>query len=261
MSIIYADWPAPSNIIAGTTTSLGGVSQSCYATNNLALHVGDDPSAVLKNRELLARRLRETHQLDVPLTQWQWLNQTHSVKAVEALSSLSGGVQSEVPEADACYSFEANKVCSVLTADCLPVLITDTTGHQIAAIHAGWRGLYGGIIESTVAALQEHNDAPTLMAWLGPAIGPAQFEVGDEVFQAFTGKKDIGPLSAEAFVAQGHGKYLANIYQLARIRLMAVGVYDIYGGVYCTVTDDDRFYSYRRQANTGRMASFIVRQS
>lgn len=256
MAIIYADWPAPAHIVAGTTTCSDGMSMDCYASNNLALHVGDDASTVLRNRQLLAQRLIVEQKSESQALQWQWLNQTHGVTAVEALTCSDGAV----PDADACYSFHANTVCTVLTADCLPILLTDQLGGQVAAIHAGWRSLCGGVIESTVAAMQRKRPGVSLMAWLGPAIGPSQFEVGEDVLQAFSSANAIGQLSVEAFIAKDDGKYLADIYQLARIRLHQLGIDQIYGGHYCTVTEVDHFYSYRRQGKTGRMASFIFKR-
>ncbi|RLJ62852.1 peptidoglycan editing factor PgeF [Sulfurisoma sediminicola] len=233
---IVPDWPAPPRVRALVTTRAGGVSGEPYASLNLGDHVGDDPAAVAKNRAILRCRLPAE-----PL----WLRQVHGTRCVLAEASTPG------VEADASVSFRPAAVCAVLTADCLPVLLCDVGGTVVAAVHAGWRGLAAGVIESAVAAMHRSNDE--LMAWLGPAIGPAVFEVGDEVRAAFVAQD----AAAGAFVPHGAGKWLCDIYELARQRLAVLGVGSVDGGGLCTASAADRFYSYRRDGATGRMASLI----
>ena len=237
--MIYPDWPAPATVKAATTTRHGGVSHPPWEHFNLAGHVGDEPGAVQHNRDLLRQRLR------LP-TAPVWLEQVHGDAVVDI---TCGG---ECPSADAGFSRQAGYVCAVLTADCLPVLFCDRAGTRVAAAHAGWRGLAAGILESTVAAL--NSDPAQLLAWLGPAIGPSAFEVVDEVRQAFV---DRHAQAAAAFSAAPGGRWLADLYRLARIRLESVGVRAVHGGGLCTFSDRDRFYSYRRDGVTGRMASLV----
>ncbi|HED19545.1 MAG TPA: peptidoglycan editing factor PgeF [Gammaproteobacteria bacterium] len=237
--MIYPDWPAPANVKAVTTTRRGGVSEPPFDSFNLADHVGDEPDAVRRNRDILQQSL--------PLPAAPvWLNQVHGDTVVDA--SQCG----ERPSADAVYCTRTGPVCAVLTADCLPVLLCDQNGTRVAAAHAGWRGLAGGILESSVEALD--TDPARLMVWLGPAIGPTAFEVDDAVRQVFV---DRLVQAAVAFRATTGGRWLADLYQLARIRLQAIGVDAIYGGTFCTLTDREQFYSYRRDGATGRMASLI----
>lgn len=233
------DWPLPRNVHAVATMRTGGCSAAPYASMNPAKHVGDDPASVECNRNILRTSL------DLP-SEPIWLNQTHSNKAVNAIVS-------PMPlEADASYTDAAGVVCIVLTADCLPLLACSADGNKIAAIHAGWRGLLHGIIDNTVAALQTNQ----LSIWLGPAIGPNHFEVGGEVRNMFISRS---PDYAAAFTPQTSDKWLADIYRLARINLHKLGITEIYGGGLCTVTDKDRFFSYRRDKITGRMATLIWR--
>jgi len=234
---ITPDWPVPANVRALVTTRNGGVSAAPYASLNLGDHVGDDPQTVLRNRAILRESLPAE-----PL----WLKQVHSTAVAEA------GTACGVPEADASIARQAHQVCAVLTADCLPVLLCDRTGCVAAAVHAGWRGLAAGVIEQTVANMGTPPEK--LLAWLGPAIGPQAFEVGAEVRQIFLAGN---PACAGAFVPHGTGKYLADIYQLARLSLAGCGVTAVYGGEYCTFRDRERFFSYRRDPTTGRMASLI----
>ena len=237
--MIVPGWPAAANVQAVTTTRAGGVSGPPYTSFNLADHVGDVPGAVAENRALLARSLQLP---DLP----RWLKQVHGNCAVNAAACSPGAV------ADASFSLQPGVVCAVLTADCLPVLLCDRQGTRVAAAHAGWRGLAGGVLEATVAAL---DSAPgQLMAWFGPAIGPQRFEVGDEVRNAFIGQHAE---AREAFVPRPNGRWLADLYRLAQIRLNAAGVGAIFGGGLCTYIDEERFYSYRRDGVTGRMASLI----
>jgi len=176
-----------------------------------------------------------------------WLDQIHSNRAVKAVKTVS------IQQADASYTDEAGVVCAVMTADCLPLLACSTDGTQVAAIHAGWRGLLAGVIGNTVAAMQQWN----LLVWLGPAIGPDCFEVGAEVRDAFLDKSSA---FNSAFKKQNNDKWLADIYQMARIELSGLGIDKVYGGTYCTVTEHERFYSYRRDTQTGRMATLIWRE-
>jgi YfiH family protein len=236
---MYPHWPAPAHVKAVSTTRSGGVSQSPYDSLNLADHVGDDRTAVGENR----RRLRQREALPAePL----WLNQVHGNRVVDA---ASGGQQ---PSADASFSRQPGVVCAVMTADCLPVLFCDRAGSAVAAAHAGWRGLAAGVLEATVDALGVPPGQ--LLAWLGPAIGPDAFEVGAEVRESFIAEQ---AQAAAAFVARPNGRWLADLYQLARLRLQAAGVSALYGGGFCTYADRARFYSFRRDRTTGRMASLI----
>lgn len=230
------DWPAPAHVRACVTTNSGGDSVGPFAAFNLGEHVGDSLEQVRTNRGYLA---------DVLGCQPTWLEQVHGDHVVTADAQRT-------LVADASITGEANLACCIMSADCLPVLLTDQAGSCVAAAHAGWRSLAAGILENTVASMQV---APQqLMAWLGPAIGPAVFEVGGEVRDAFIQQH---PEAAQAFVpSKNPQRWLADIYQLARIRLAACGVTAVYGGGLCTVTDP-RFYSYRRQPVTGRFASLI----
>ena len=237
--MIYPDWPAPANVQAVTTTRQAGVSNAPYQSLNLADHVGDDPGLVGQNRLLIQRRLQL-------LRQPVWLQQVHGNAIVDA------ALCAEHPAADAGFTTRANVVCAVLTADCLPVLFCDREGTRVAAAHAGWRGLAGGVLENCVRGLG--TDPGQMLAWLGPAIGPDAFEVGEEVRQAFV---EQNPLCGAAFAVGLQGRWLADLYRLARIRLQAVGVTAVYGGGCCTYSDEQRFYSYRRDGVTGRMASLI----
>ncbi|MEK7323394.1 MAG: peptidoglycan editing factor PgeF [Pseudomonadota bacterium] len=239
MGWLSPDWPAPSRVRAYTTTRPGGISEGPYASLNLATHVGDDTAHVVENRRRLSAAL---HLPAEPL----WLRQVHGIAAVAAAPGKPEC------EADASYARQSGVVCAVLTADCLPLLLCDVDGGVVAAAHAGWRGLLDGVIENTVRAM--HRPGSRILAWLGPAIGPAAFEVGDEVRAAFVARD---PLAAAAFRPTPAGRWLADIYHLARRRLSEVGVEAVYGGHWCTVSDPARFYSYRRDHVTGRMASLI----
>lgn len=233
---LIPDWPAPLSVKACVTTRLGGVSQPPFDTFNLGDHVDDDPYAVAHNRQQLAQTLG---------CQPVWLSQVHSTTVVKANPT-------DLVTADACWTDQSNLACSILTADCLPVLFCDRAGTKVAAAHAGWRGLAGGILEATVQALA--LPAADILVWLGPAIGPAAFEVGPEVRAAFI---SVHPQADHAFKPSPNaGRYWADLYQLARIRLAAQGIEAVYGGGFCTYSDP-RFYSYRRQARTGRLASLI----
>jgi YfiH family protein len=239
-SLIFPDWPAPANVQAASTTRQGGVSRAPYDSFNLGLHCGDHTAQVAENRRLLRKYLA------LP-TEPAWLKQVHSACAVAAGASVT--------EADAAYSFAKHEVCVVMTADCLPVLFCDRDGMRVAAAHAGWRGLAAGVLENTVSALQ--CPPADVLAWLGPAIGAGAFEVGQEVRDAFV---EVDARAAQAFQANRPAHYWCDLYELARQRLNSVGVTAIYGGEFCTYSDQ-RFYSYRRDKVTGRMASLIWRVS
>jgi len=241
MEIIVPQWPAPENIKAFSSCRSDGLSSAEFSSLNLALHVNDDEQLVEKNRQ---RLISEQAIPNNPV----WLNQTHSNKVVE-LSSIDPA--SKPISADAAIASLPKQVCTVMTADCLPLLFCNSSGSGVAAVHAGWRGLLNGIIENTINALSKPEQ---LMVWLGPAIGPGEFEVGIEVKAAFIAKNSV---FQQAFRLRPNGKYLADIYLLARMILVQQGVTKIYGGEHCTVTENGQFYSYRRDGQTGRMASFI----
>lgn len=232
-------WPAPHSVQSVCTTRTGGISQAPFDTLNLGDHVGDQPAAVAHNRRLVAETLNLA---STPL----WLQQVHGVKVARH------NVDNLGCPADASVSFEKTEVCVVMTADCLPVLFCDRAGTRVAAAHAGWRGLCDGVLEATVRALD--CDPADLLAWMGPAIGPQAFEVGSEVRAAFMAHQQQ---AAEAFKPSAHGKWLADIYQLGRQRLAALGLVAVYGGDFCTYTQQERFFSFRREGQTGRMASLI----
>ena len=236
---IRPDWPAPLNVRAVCTTRSGGASRAPYDSFNLGGHVGDDPRAVAENRA----RLRAALQLP---TEPRWLEQVHGNCAVD------GATVTTACQADACYTDRPGVVCAVLTADCLPLLLCDRAGTRVAAVHAGWRGLAHGVIDSALDALG--GAGGDLLAWFGPAIGPQAFEVGDEVRAEFLAHDAT---CAAAFRPSNNGRWLADLYALARRCLTSRGVNQIHGGGYCTATDAARFYSYRRDGVTGRMASLI----
>lgn len=237
---LQADWPSPAGIYAGTSWRRGGVSQGPYASLNLALHVGDDANAVVENR----------HRLGLPSEPF-WLNQVHGQTVVDA-GRISKQDPHRVIEADAAYTDRVGVICAVLTADCLPVLLCDRQGTRVAAVHAGWRGLAAGIVERTLDALQLPSEH--LLAWLGPAIGPNAYEVGEEVRDAFVREN---PEAVTAFRPSRPQHWWMDIYQLARQRLLNRGVSAISGGNHCTWQEAENFYSYRRDGVTGRMASVI----
>lgn len=236
---IFPDWPAPANVKALTTTRVGGLSRGPYASFNLGDHVDDDPDVVRRNRA----RLREA--LALP-AEPAWLKQVHGVNVVDAASAEAGTT------ADGAWTNQSGVVCAVLTADCLPVFLCNRQGTKVALLHAGWRGLAAGVIEAGLQALA--TPGAELLAWLGPAIGPDSYEVGDAVRDAFL-TQDAGV--AACFRAHGAGQWHADLYALARRRLQARGVNAIHGGYFCTVREPERFYSYRRDGVTGRMASLV----
>ncbi|MDX2416006.1 MAG: peptidoglycan editing factor PgeF [Xanthomonadales bacterium] len=237
IELIKPDWPAPANVHAFTTTRNGGFSQGPWDSFNLGASCGDDSQHVEKNRRLLSGLLP---------SEPRWLRQVHGTAVVGWDRANILGI-----EADAIVSNQAGQVCAVLTADCLPVLFCNKAGTHIAAAHAGWRGLAAGVLEATVLAME--CKPADLMAWMGPAIGPRAFEVGKDVYDAFTS------LSIEnSIVFKPHrDRWLADIYQLARMALTSIGITQISGGQHCTFEEKSRFFSYRRDAETGRMASVI----
>lgn len=231
------DWPAPANVRALQTLRRGGSSLPPWDDFNLGGHVGDVAAHVAANRASLRELLPNEP---------RWLEQVHGIAAVDAAESA------QLVRADAAYTRQAGCVCAVMTADCLPVLLCDRAGSVVGAAHAGWRGLAAGVLESTISAMGVASSE--LLAWLGPAIGPQCFEVGDDVRAAFLARD---PVAGSAFVAGRSGKWLADIYMLARLRLNLAGVVSISGGNYCTASDSARFFSYRRDGVTGRMATLI----
>jgi YfiH family protein len=232
-----ADWPAADFIKAGTTLRKDGVSTAPYASFNLATHVDDEVALVEQNRAML--------NLDIP-TSPQWLEQTHSTEAILL------PCEDIIPKADAAYTTEKNIACAVMTADCLPLLITNKQGSCVAAVHAGWRGLCDGIIEATVKKLPAAPES--LLVWLGPAISADVYEVGKEVYDAFTKSNSK---AKEAFTPTSEQHWLFDIYRMATLRLNNLGVKHIYGGGRCTLSEKEDFFSYRRDGVTGRMASLI----
>ncbi len=242
------DWPAPATVRALSTLRTGGVSGPPYASFNLGGHVGDDATAVVENR----RALRAAAGLPAEPA---WLEQVHGTHVMDLDSQAPAA--SRARPADAAVTRQSGRVCAILTADCLPVLLANDAGDRVGAAHAGWRGLAAGVIEATVAALGA--PARQLLAWLGPAIGPRHFEVGAEVREEFLRRAGAGDTAADetAFVPNARGRYTADLYALARRRLLRLGVERIYGGGECTYTDDARYYSHRRDGRTGRQATLI----
>ena len=239
-TLLLPDWPAPANVRAFVTTRETGPSQNDFAAFNPAAHVGDNADHVALCRRLLHKEIGDERPL-------LWLNQTHGARVQQEY-------QSDTPEADAALASSSEYACVVLTADCLPVLLCNRQGTQVAVAHAGWRGLAGGVLEATVAAM--NCDPDDILVWLGPAISNAQFEVGPEVYGAFVA---VHPDTADAFDHSPYRlvHYMADLYRLARFRLEALGIHHISGGHFCTACES-RFYSYRRDnGNTGRMASVI----
>lgn len=241
------DWPAPASVRACSTLRGGGVSAGSYASLNVAAHVGDDDGAVAENRRRLAAAL------GLPAEPC-WLEQVHGCRVLD-LDAGDAGVaagRAERPPADGAVTSRRGVVCVVMTADCLPVLLTDRRGSRIGAAHAGWRGLVQGVLPTAVAALGVEPD--DVLAWLGPAIGPSAFEVGDEVRTAFAA---AGFETDGSFVRNGRGRWQADLYAVARDSLARAGVRAIHGGGFCTHADPARFFSHRRQAPCGRMATLI----
>ena len=238
-AFVLPEWPARETIGALTTTRRGGHGPGPYGGFNLALHVGDDPEAVLANRGALVSRL------GLPRSP-RWLHQVHGSRVIDAADAGAA------PEADGAWTSVPGVACAVLTADCLPILLCDRAGTRVAALHCGWRGIAKGVIAAGIAALAHPPDG--LLAWLGPAIGAGRYEVDGVVRDAFTGSSaDL----AEAFTPSQPGHWHLDLYRAARLRLGTLGVRAVYGGGYCTHAEPDRFYSHRRDGTTGRMASLI----
>lgn len=254
---LQPQWPAPAGVRALCTTRAGGVSSGPYASMNLGSHVGDAPAAVQANRQ----RLQAVVQGATPGARAVFLNQVHGTLVADIDLATPDGT-----EADACVATQPGAVCTIMVADCLPVLFTDRAGRCVAAAHAGWRGLAQGVLESTVAAMRQSlvgvDAAPTLLAWLGPCIGPEAFEVGAEVKAAFEASS---PEAGRHFKPLGPGKWLANLSGLARMRLQAAGVASLHGNdggpAWCTVANASRFFSHRRDRVSGRMAACIWRSA
>lgn len=238
---LRADWPAPANVVAGTTLRAGGASQGRYATLNLGAHVGDDPEAVRTNR------CRFVEACGLP-GEPPWLRQVHGTRVMAAYSA------SPDQPADAIVADRPGAVCAVLTADCLPVVFASASGREIAVAHAGWRGLSAGVLEATVAALGA--PAGEVLAWLGPAISQPAFEVGQEVREVFV---QGDPGAAGHFRRNDRGRWQADLYGLARLRLGRCGVTRVFGGGRCTYGEPEAFFSYRRDGQCGRMATFVFR--
>lgn len=233
---IRPDWPAPRQVHALSTTRQGGVSIGPYASLNLGEHVGDDPQAVAANRARLQQELDGA----VP----RWLKQVHGVQVLR-----DGAPVQET--ADAAVTAKPGTACVIMTADCLPLIFCDRRGRRVAAAHAGWRGLAGGVLEATLESIGTTD----VLAWMGPAIGPEAYEVGDDVRQVFIGHSAE---AAKAFLpGRAGGKWWCDLYMLARQRLDAAGVKRVYGGGFCTFTDKERFFSFRRDGECGRMATLV----
>lgn len=238
LNLIIPQWPAPAHVQAAISCRQGGVSAPPYHSLNLADHVGDNPQHLAENRRILR------HALQLP-AEPLWLNQVHGTQLAQTASASPGC------SADASIASQPHQICAVLTADCLPLLVTNQQGTHVAAIHAGWRGLAGGIIEAT---LRQFPPSDPLLLWLGPAIGPQAFEVGPEVRQHFI---RLHPADRSAFTPSPQGRWLADLYQLARRRIQYFNVGYIGGGHYCTYSEPQHFYSYRREPISGRMASLV----
>lgn len=239
-SFIFPEWPAPKNIHAVQTTRLGGYSAEPFLSFNLGSHVNDAPENVEKNRE----KLRS--ELNLPSEPF-WLEQIHGNICIPAATPSSP------PKADASFTREADQVCAILTADCLPILVCSQEGQEIAGIHAGWRGILNGVITETLQQLQ--TPANRLMAWLGPTLSPENCELNAQIRLAFIQKN---PDNKRAFYVQKPDRCFADLAELARMQLQQFGVQQIYGGNFCTYRDEALFFSHRRdQGKTGRMATLI----
>ncbi len=242
--LIVPDWPAPPGIRAAFTLRTGGVSRPPFDGCNIAAHVGDEPRAVAGNRALLRTSL------GLP-AEPAWLEQVHGHEVADLDEQASHGPPGR---ADAAVTRIPGRICAIQVADCMPVLLAAADGSAVGAAHAGWRGLAGGVLEATVRAMK--TPPAELLAWLGPAIGPAHFEVGEEVRAAFLAA-DAG--AAAAFTANPRGRWQCDLYALARRRLAALGVSSVHGGGWCTYADPGRFFSYRRDGRCGRMAALTWR--
>ena len=243
MSFCVPDWPAPDNVRSAITVRAGGFSEGPFNQNNLAFHVGDMVADVQANRDALKTMLNLSRS---PV----WLNQVHGTEVIYAPDAK------DIPDADGSFSDQAGVPCVVMTADCVPVLLCDQNGTQIAAVHAGWRGLANGILRKT---LSQFSSVKNILAYLGPAVGPQAFEVGVDVREAFLGnvQNSVHRGAIKKAFIDSNTKYLADIYALARAELHSCGVSAVHGGEFCTVNDPERFFSYRRDQVTGRNASLI----
>ncbi|MGH8318100.1 MAG: peptidoglycan editing factor PgeF [Steroidobacteraceae bacterium] len=242
--LILPDWPVPAGVRAAFTLRTGGISRAPFDTFNIATHVGDDSHAVAENR----RRLRDG--LELP-AEPAWLEQVHGHRVVDLDRQASSDA---LGPADAALTRTRDRICAIQVADCMPVLFAAADGSAVGAAHAGWRGLAGGVLEAAVRAM--NTPAGELLAWLGPAIGPAHFEVGEEVRAAFLAA-DAG--ASAAFRPNARGRWQCDLYALARRRLAALGVGSLHGGGWSTYADPGRFFSYRRDGRCGRMAALIWR--
>jgi hypothetical protein len=236
---IVPEWPAQAHVRAFVTTRAGGVSEGEYASLNLGLRSGDAAQNVERNRRIVREHLPQAP---------RWLAQVHGAEVAMA-DDLADDANAM---ADAAVARKPGRVCAVLTADCMPIFLADEWGTHVAVAHAGWRGMAAGVIENTVAAMGSPPEG--LLAWMGPAIGPDAFEVGPEVREAFIAND---PASASAFRSHRPGKFMADLYALARGRLVRAGVREVHGGGFCTFRDTERFFSYRREKQSGRMGAFI----
>jgi len=248
-SFFIPDWPAPTSIGAAISLRSGGISKGLFSSNNMALHVGDNTADVRANRDSLISKLGLT---DTPL----WLNQVHGTHVIYVPDA------EEIPDADGSYTDKSQTICAVMTADCLPILLCDKAGSEVAAVHAGWRGLCHGVVRQAVEKFR--SPAEQIMAFLGPAIGPKAFEVGPEVLESFLDNAQSQQHQKSIITAfkstdnnQFNDHFFANLYVLARAELVACGIDSIFGGDFCTFSDKERFYSYRREQTTGRHASLI----
>jgi polyphenol oxidase len=249
--VLIPEWPAPPGLRAAFTLRRGGVSEPPFDTLNLALHTGDAPEAVMENRG----RVRQV--LELP-AEPVWLNQVHGADVVCLGAAVhAAGAQPPPRNADGAVTREPGRVCAIQVADCIPVLFAARDGSAVGAAHAGWRGLASGVLEATVGALQALGaEPPEVIAWLGPGIGAAHFEVGEEVRAALVGGR-VAPPASHAFVRNARGRWQCDLVALARRQLEALGVREVYGGSWCTYTDAERFFSYRRDGRCGRMAALI----
>ena len=244
MDTIVPDWVVPGNVKALMTTRAGGVSIGAHASLNVGAHCGDDPAAVAANRERVSRLAGGRPPC--------WLEQVHGTRIVDAGEVAPGD---RPPRADGAVARRPGVVCAIQVADCMPVLFADAQGTAVAAAHAGWRGLAGGVLEAAIDALSLPEGRIT--AWMGPAIGPTAYEVGEDVRAAFLGQDAA---FEAAFKANRPGHWLMDLYAIARQRLARAGVHSIHGGGWCTYTDPDRFFSFRRDGTTGRMVALIWRE-
>ena len=242
--VILPDWPAPARVRAASTLRVGGVSCGSYASLNLGTGVGDNEVDVARNRRILGDLL------DLP-AEPLWLQQVHGT-AILDLDEADSPTVTRPPAADGTVTSRPGRPCAVLTADCLPVLLCDTSGTRVGVAHAGWRGLLAGVLESALRCIGV--DTGRLLAWIGPGIGQQAYEVGGEVMEQFAA---IDPDAVQCFAANANGRWQADLRALAGLRLESAGVEKVYGGNWCTHSESERFFSHRREAPCGRMATVI----